>query len=77
MKLTKLTEQFENFFSWNENEIENNKDEIILLMEKLRKKRKTLERKIKKEPNKEEQKILKDKLKAVIQIIKKAKKSFY
>ena len=46
MKLNKLSENFENFLSWDKKEIEENKHEINELMQKLREKKKLYEKKI-------------------------------
>lgn len=75
MKFKKLIENFENIFSSDQKEIEKNSEEIEELIEKLLDKRKSLEKKIKKEKNKEEKHNLGEKLKAVKQLIKKAKES--
>lgn len=77
MKLNKLSENFENFLSWDKKEIEENKHEINELMQKLREKKKLYEKKIKKAENKEEKNELERKVKAVKKLIKKAKKNLY
>ena len=77
MKLDKLKKHFENFLLWEKEEIEENENAISELMENLKNKRKNLEKKIKKENNKEEKNDLEEKLKAVKNLIRKAKKSLY
>lgn len=76
MKLNKLIKNFENFFSWDQEEIEANSNKINLLREKLLKKRKSLEKKLK-YSKEEDKKIFQKKLKAIKKLIKKAKKNLY
>ncbi|XOB60840.1 hypothetical protein ACMC56_09490 [Campylobacterota bacterium DY0563] len=75
MKFKKLIENFEDIFSWDKKELENNSDEIEELMDKLFDKRNSLEKKLRKEKDKDEKHDLEKKLKAVKHLIKKAKKS--
>lgn len=75
MKFKKLIANFENIFSQKQEEIKNNSTEIDELMDKLYDKRNSLEKKLKKENDKKEKHELEKKLKAIKQLIKKAKKS--
>lgn len=75
MKVTKLKNTFNDFFTWDKKEIENKRDEIDNLMKKLLEKRKILEKKIKKSKNQDNE--LLKKLNAIKELIKKAKKNLY
>lgn len=75
MKLNKLKKHVEDFLVGEENEKDQNENTFIELMEKLKNKRKNIEKKIKKENKKEEKNNLEKKLKAVKNLIRKAKKN--
>ncbi len=75
MKFKQINKNFENFFTWDKNVIQENKSEINELMIKLLEKRKAIGKKLKKEKNKEEKVVLEKKLKAIKKLIKKAKKN--
>jgi hypothetical protein len=77
MKLNKLIKSFENFFSWDKNKIDKNRDEIRLLIEKLYKKRKILDTKLNNKDNIFNKKNIEKKIIALNKLIKKAENNLF
>ncbi|XPV70165.1 MAG: hypothetical protein ACNI25_06210 [Halarcobacter sp.] len=77
MKLNKIKEELEDFFSLSKKKIEKNSDEIDEVMDKLIEKRNKIEKEIRECDDCKKKDELKNKLTAVNKLIQKALKNLY